>query len=325
MIANQGEISPMLSSLKGRLLKAGPGSGILLQAFRLQAATRGVTMQVADGRIFLKRGRRMMILGVRDAISVPFVVREWSRFFYDLEGEVQGNRTVLDFSEPALHRYRKLGLSFHAPSLAEDDSMEAYTAAYRPRVGDVVWDVGAHVGMSAYLLSKMVGPTGKVYAFEPDETNYDYLLLNIERHGLSNVTPVKAALSEKTGRSVFCMDGTMSAGLIDSLAYQDNEHGRMVATLGLEDACRQFGSVPAYIKLDIEGAELGVIQGALEFLKTHWIHFSMETNHRVGGRLSSGPLETLFSSVGYRAWSSKKFGQRFTWAEPPSVGGVAAS
>jgi FkbM family methyltransferase len=53
--------------------------------------------------------------------------------------------------------------------------------------------------MTAYRLAKMVGPTGRVYAFEPDETNFEYLLLNIEMHGLSNVTPVKAALSDKTG------------------------------------------------------------------------------------------------------------------------------
>jgi FkbM family methyltransferase len=315
----------MLSSLKGRLLKAGPGSAILLQAFRLQAATRGMSMHVANGRILLKRGRRTIVLGVRDVISVPFAVREWGQFFDALEGEIQGKQTVLDFSEPGLHRYRRLGLSFHAPSLAEDDSMEAYTAAYRPRLGDVVWDVGAHMGMSAYLLAKMVGPTGKVYAFEPDETNYKYLLLNIERHALSNVTPVNAALAERTGRSAFCMDGTMSAGLSDSLAYQDPKHGRMVETLGLEDACLRFGSVPAYIKLDIEGAELGVILGALEFLKMHAIHFSMESNHRVGGRLNSGPLETLFASVGYRAWSSKKYGQLFTWAEPPAAAAGAAA
>ena len=83
-------------------------------------------------------------------------------------------------------------------SAACSTGMEAYTAAYRPQSGDVVWDVGAHMGMSAYLLSKMVGPSGKVYAFEPDETNYKYLLLNIERHALSNVTPVKAALSGYT-------------------------------------------------------------------------------------------------------------------------------
>jgi FkbM family methyltransferase len=316
----------MLSSLKSRLLEAGPRNGLLLQAFRLQAAMSGIWMQVEDGRISLTRGRRRIVLGARDAISVPFAVHEWGRFFETLEGEVQGGKTVLDFSEPGLHRYRKLGLSFYAPSLAEDDSMEAYTASYRPQPGDVVWDVGAHIGTSAYRLAKMVGPMGRVYAFEPDETNYKYLLLNIERHGLSNVTPVKAALSDRTGNSAFCMDGTMSAGLSESLAYGAAENDSVVETLGLEDACERFGSVPSYIKLDIEGAELSVISSTLEFLKEHPIHFSIESNHRVGGRCTSGPLERLLGSIGYRAWSSTKFGQLFTWAEPPvAIAGATAA
>jgi FkbM family methyltransferase len=308
----------MLTSLKNRLLRSGPKSFVLLQAFRLQAAAHGVRMHVSDGRISLVRGRREVILGARDVISVPFVVHEWDKFFDTLEGQTRDDRTVLDFSVPALHRYRKRGLSFYAPSLAEDDSMEAYTSSYLPQPGDVVWDVGAHAGMSAYFLAQMVGPTGEVYAFEPDETNYEYLLRNIEKHELSNVRPVKAALSDKTGTATFCMDGTMSAGLSDSLSYAAAENSRVVQTLGLKDACEQFGAVPNYIKMDIEGAELSVVAGGLDFLKENPIHMSIESNHLVGGKFTSGPLEKLFDSVGYRAWSSDKFGQLFTWAEPPT-------
>ena len=47
--------------------------------------------------------------------------------------------------------------------MVEDDCMDAYTASYRPGEGDVVWDVGAHAGMTTYFLSQMVGATGRVY------------------------------------------------------------------------------------------------------------------------------------------------------------------
>jgi FkbM family methyltransferase len=306
----------MLTGLKNRLLRGGPNSVLLRQVFRLQAAVHGFSMHVGDRRISLTRGQRRMILGMRDAISVPFAVHEWDQFFDTLEGEPRDGQMVLDFSRPALHRYRKRGLSFYAPSMAEDDSMDAYTAAYTPQPGDVVWDVGAHAGMTTYFLAQMVGPAGKVFAFEPDETNYEFLLRNIEMHGLANVTPVKAALSNKTGTASFCMDGTMSAGLSDSLSYAAAENNKAVATITVQDACRDFGSVPKYIKMDIEGAELSVVGGALEFLREHPIHFSIESNHIVGGRFTSGPLEEHFGRAGYRAWSSDKFGQLFTWAEP---------
>ncbi|MGD0797210.1 MAG: FkbM family methyltransferase [Acidobacteriaceae bacterium] len=315
----------ILNGLKDRLLQAGPGSLVLLQVFRLQAAMRGISMRVSDGRISLSRGRRKIVLGVRDVISVPFAVHEWDRYFDTLEGEAVDGRTVLDFSQPAVHRYRRWGLSFHTPSMAEDDSIEAYTAAYRPKAGDVVWDVGAHVGLTTYFLAQMVGPAGRVFAMEPDERSYEYLLRNIELHHLSNVTPVKAALSDRTGAATFCMDGTMSAGLSDHLPYAAGVSSMMVDTLGLEDACQQFGSVPNYIKLDIEGAELSVVATSIDFLKAHPIHLSIESNHLVDGRFTSHRLEFLLGSIGYRAWSSDKYGQLFTWAEPATALAGAAS
>jgi hypothetical protein len=69
--------------------------------------------------------------------------------------------------------------------------------------------------------------------------------------------------------------------------------------------------------MDIEGAEVDVIKGAQSFLQDHPINFAIESNHMVDGQLTSGPLEKLLGSVGYRAWSSEEFGQLFTWAEPP--------
>ncbi len=100
--------------------------------------------------------------------------------------------------------------------------MDAYTYWHEPSVGEVVWDVGAHAGASTYFFSKMVGETGKVYAFEPDEGNYKYLVRNINLHGLQNVIPVKKALAGQTSTATFNMDGSMSAGLADYVVYADS-------------------------------------------------------------------------------------------------------
>src|SRR5438105_1138660 len=283
-----------MTSLKDRLLKRGPNSRLLLQAFRFQAALHGIFMHTADGKIRLKKGQQEVVLAARDAISVPFVVHQWQLFKDTLTPERRNGRHVLDFSQPGLHHYRKTGLSFYAPAIAEDDCMDAYTKAYRPQPGDVVWDVGAHAGMSSYFLAQMVGPAGKVYAFEPDETNYGFLVRNIELHKVHNITPVKAALSDKTGTANFCMDGTMGAGLSDFLQYTDAGTSRLVQTLSFQDACDQLGAVPNYVKLDIEGAEVTSVASALGLLKRHPIYFAIESNHVVDGELTSGPLESLF-------------------------------
>jgi len=53
---------------------------------------------------------------------------------------------------------------------------------------------------SEFVLFGTVGwPSGKVYAFEPDDDNFEYLLRNIEMHHLTNVVPVRKALCDKTG------------------------------------------------------------------------------------------------------------------------------
>jgi FkbM family methyltransferase len=315
----------LLNRVRQRLLQAGPESLPLRVAFRMQAAVHGVSMRASGDRISLVRGGCEINLNPAHMMFVPFAVRSWEMLFETLEGWPSGGRKVLDFSSPGLHQYRKSGLSFYFPAFAEDDCMDAYTAAYRPKPGDVVWDGGAHAGMTACLLAQMVGPNGLVYAFEPDETNFQYLLQNLGRHRLTNVIPVKAALSGRSGTASFCMDGTMGAGLCDSLAYSATDRRRAVETLSMEDACNRLGSVPDYIKLDIEGAELSAIAGALSFLRSHPIHLSIESNHLVGGRLTSGPLDAMLSGVGYRAWSSDEFGQRFTWAVPgPAVYEAAA-
>jgi FkbM family methyltransferase len=307
----------IVDRVKSRLLQAGPESSALRLAFRLQAAMHGTWMRSSGNKISLRRKQREIILGPRDMILIPFAVHMWDTHFDTLEGELRNGRTVLDFSQPALHRYRKSGLSFHFPSFAEEDAMDAYTAAYHPQPGDVVWDVGANAGTTTYFFAQMVGPTGKVYAFEPDETNYAFLMQNLELHQVTNVVPVKAALSGTTGTAMFCMDGTMCAGLSDSLAITASKLNVEVETITLQDACDRFGSVPNYVKMDIEGAEVDVIKGAQSFLRDHSIHFAIESNHMVDGQLTDGPLEKLLGGVGYHAWSSEEFGQLFTWAEPP--------
>ena len=65
--------------------------------------------------------------------------------------------------------------------------------------GKVVIDLGAHVGYYTLLAARAVGPTGKVFAFEPDESNHFLLIKDIEINGYSNVVAVKQAVSNYVG------------------------------------------------------------------------------------------------------------------------------
>jgi FkbM family methyltransferase len=306
----------LYESIRESLLKLGPGNPVLRSAFRLQARASGVIVADSKDKLTLTKGSQRMLLPSGQYLMVPYAVHMWDQLFDTVVPETQGESTVLDFSKPGLHQYSKTGVSLWTPGMVEEDSMDAYTAAYKPGQGDVIWDVGAHGGFTSYYFEKMVGAAGKVYAFEPDDHTYDYLLRNIELHKLENVIPVKKALADSTGTALFSMDGSLGAGLTDHTHTADRRAVSEVETLSFSDACREFG-IPVFVKMDIEGAEVAVIQGALAVLKENPIHFAIETEHRVNREYTSVPITRTLSGIGYKVWSSREFGgQQFTWAEP---------
>jgi FkbM family methyltransferase len=309
--------APIIQSVKNRIVKLGPKSSVLRLMLKAHGQMHGFGVRFSDAAIAITRGKQEIDLPMNHFVEVPITMECFDDFFRSIEPKQRDGRSVLDFSVPGLHLYQRVGIAFHFPGLPEEDSMEAYTAWYQPGPGDVVWDAGAHAGATSYFLSQAVGPTGKVYAFEPDESNYAYLLKNIEMHGLTNVIPVKKGLAGKTGKVVFQADGTMSAGIQDYLLYSERGNSVEIDAISLPDACVEFGSVPAYVKMDIEGAEVAVIEGAAEFLKEHPISFAIESYHPLAeGQLTYEVLDRIFPEIAYQVESSARFGQMFTWAKP---------
>jgi len=257
-----------------------------------------------------------MLLPKQQFNLLPIMLECYDDFFRWIETTQQDGYNVLDFSAPGFHRYRQLGVGFHFPGIPEDYSLDGYTHWYKPRLGDVVFDVGGHAGMTAYFLSQMVGQSGRVVSFEPDDSNYDHLLRNIQYHRLTNVITVKKAMAASTGTATFNMDGTMAAGLSEFLVYPNTGRQVTVETVSFSDACHEFG-VPAFMKMDIEGAEVDLIRSALPFLCEHAVHLSFDSYHRLrDGTYTWAPLEDLLRSIGYAVESSAEFGQMFTWAGP---------
>jgi len=91
---------------------------------------------------------------------------------------------------------------------------EHETALFKQLVkkGMVVVDLGAYIGYYTLIAAKIVGETGKVFAFEPEPHNYDLLVKNIEVNGYKNVIPVQKAVSNKTGTTYLALNPENKAG-----------------------------------------------------------------------------------------------------------------
>ncbi len=123
--------------------------------------------------------------------------------------------------------------------------------------GMVFFDIGAMAGYFTLLAARLVGPQGRVYAFEPLPRNLAYLRRHVAMHGFDNVTMVEAAVSDSSGVATFEPGAHASAG---RLAQRGSLQVRTIA-LDEEIAAGRL-PVPHAIKIDVEGAELDVLQGA---------------------------------------------------------------
>lgn len=154
-----------------------------------------------------------------------------------------------------------------------------------PTKGKVIFDVGAHIGLSSLPFAKMVGSKGKVIAFEPNPANRERLLLNLERNPklASAITIESLALSNVNGTQDFLFtenieDGTSSGSflsgahtLMKRTVYEEELRFQKmkVTTQTLEKYCKAKSIVPDIIKIDVEGAEYLVIEGAKTILRKH--------------------------------------------------------
>ena len=307
----------MLQNIKDYLVGLGPDNRLTQLALSLHARRQGFKVDFSDPmRIWLEKGNRRLALARRDLTFVPIMMEMIDLMFDSIQPAMVNGRETLDFSQPAFQVYRRDGMGFFFPSIPEEDPLDQYTYWYTPRLGDVVWDAGAYSGATTCLLALLVGPTGRVYAFEPDDLNFAYLEKNIAYHGITNVIPVRKALSGTTGTTTFFMGGTMASGIRDFVVYSDTKQMKEVQTISMEDACREFGCVPSFVKMDIEGAELSFVEGAKEFLRSHPVHFAIESYHRVNGEYTYKKLDPIFAEIGYEHLSSDEFKQMFTWARP---------
>ena len=71
------------------------------------------------------------------------------------------------------------------------------------RDGDVVFDVGGHIGYMALYFASLVGAGGRVFSFEPGSSNLPYIRANVERATHKNVVLVEQAIGAENGFTTF--------------------------------------------------------------------------------------------------------------------------
>ncbi len=136
------------------------------------------------------------------------------------------------------------------------------------REGMVFVDAGAHIGYYTLLAARHVGPSGKVYAFEPAAENLDLLRKNVELNGYRNVVVVPKALADRPGIMDFYLCPLETT--CNSFYYRSEEYSRQpvkVEVTTLDDFLEAEGWPRVdVVKIDVEGAERMVLAGMRRLL-----------------------------------------------------------
>ncbi len=175
----------------------------------------------------------------------------------------------------------------------------------------LVFDVGAHQGLVALLLKRLVVPEGHVVAVEMDPLNAQACAINFQENSEDGITLVEAAVTDKS--TVVRRSGRSNASVSASTSLFDKLLLPKVKSTTLGELANRYGT-PDVVYLDIEGAEGLALRGAGDlvgqvptwFVELH----GQELCARFGG--SNSETGAIFLNAGYRLYLSRAQDRPFT-------------
>lgn len=221
---------------------------------------------------------------------------------------------------------------YHLATLAGIFFGKAYELVedFTPRPGWTVIDVGAHMGIYTVTAARMVGEDGRVIAVEPHPRNYAVLLGNLRRNMLRNVLPLDLAISDHEGEQQLLLSkgsgghtllASGGAGSLElsnlqrlwshSLLAPGENRARSIAvrTVTLDRLLEDCGEKVDLIKIDVEGAELLVLNGASRTLRRPGVRLVIETHsHELATKVVNllKPhcrfIRPVYAITGYVSW-----------------------
>ncbi|BAZ40630.1 methyltransferase FkbM family protein [Calothrix sp. NIES-4101] len=176
------------------------------------------------------------------------------------------------------------------------------------QTGMVMLDVGAHIGEYTLLAAQKVGSTGQIHAFEPQAHIFPVLSRNVEINEFSNVKLNRSAVCDLVGEMEFeISDEPAMSSLRKHENLDNNAKVVCVPSTSLDEYWSNHATKIDLIKVDVEGAEKFVFQGATKLLSLPvnqaptWI-FEYAPNSYASFEYHSTEILELLKHYGYGVW-----------------------
>ncbi|MGE3077140.1 MAG: FkbM family methyltransferase [Dehalococcoidia bacterium] len=137
--------------------------------------------------------------------------------------------------------------------------------------GDVFYDIGANVGFFSLVASRIVGPAGAVYAFEPLPEIAGAFEENLRLNNVSNVRVLRLAVSDRDGTARIQTTAHPGGATLEGYGTPGDTTGVItVETRTIDTLVQELGlRRPSVVKIDVEGAEAAVLRGMPALLSDH--------------------------------------------------------
>jgi FkbM family methyltransferase len=163
------------------------------------------------------------------------------------------------------------------------------------RPGETVIEVGANIGAHTIHLARLVGPKGLVVAYEPQRVIYHLLCANLALNELNNVHTYRAAVGAAPGMVTLPPIDYGKEGNFGGVSMRVGTPGEQVPVFALDRL--QVASL-RLLKIDVEGMEADVIEGARQLIQRHQPILYVENDRRE----NSARLIALLEALGYDMW-----------------------
>ena len=173
--------------------------------------------------------------------------------------EVFGNKLFLN----------KKGLALVVSHYGTYEELEAKIMKEKIKVGNIVVDVGANIGLHTLNMARIVGNTGQVFAFEPDPSNFKILGKNVKVNNYKNIILEQKAVGDKHGRATLYHADNPG---MHRIFPQTKAKGQVQVELtSLDKYFIDSNLVDKinFIKIDVEGLEFSVLKGMENILKNN--------------------------------------------------------
>ncbi|MDB5211996.1 MAG: putative methyltransferase FkbM [Sediminibacterium sp.] len=174
--------------------------------------------------------------------------------------------------------------------------------------GDIVFDIGAHKAGYLYFFLQQLGNSGSIFAFEPQPVLYEYLLKLQRLFSWQNVNINPFAVTNQEGKALLYIPynkgrpSSPCATIIESRLPFKYQSTTEVDTISLDEYCKSHNVVPDFLKVDVEGNELLVFEGAKEILQTRRPPILFECEARFVGKENMFRTFQFLQELGYKGY-----------------------